>query len=371
MTNKERFLSAISFKNVDRLPMVDFGYWKETIDTWHLQGLPEYIQNDAQVEEFFGLDRGFEQNMVNGFNHEGERGIIFRIYPKFEKRIIEENNETITYYNEDGILLKATKTHQSMPQFIKYPVATMEDFERIVPRLNAKDPGRIKEDFYEIILKANISNEAIGVWLDGFFAWPRELMGIENLSIAYFEDPKLIHAINSQHACFIKEYIDVVLSKTKVDYACFFEDMAYKSGALISPRIFREFMTTYYEDVIQYLKGKGIQKIMIDSDGNTVELCQLFVEVGADVYYPCEINAGSHPEVLRKKYPNLALIGGIDKKALIAGKDSIDKELSKLPALIELGGYIPAVDHRIPPDVTLENYKYYVEKKKEIISRLF
>lgn len=29
--------------------------------------------------------------------------------------------------------------------------------------------------------------------------------------------------------------------------------------------------------------------------------------------------------------------------------------------------YIPTVDHRVPPDVTLENYLYDLERKKVIL----
>jgi len=64
---------------------------------------------------------------------------------------------------------------------------------------------------------------------------------------------------------------------------------------------------------------------------------------------------------LRKKYgKNLLMIGGIDKHALIEGKSSIKEEVySKIP-LIQEGGYIPTPDHRVPPDVPLDNYLYYL-----------
>ena len=63
----------------------------------------------------------------------------------------------------------------------------------------------------------------------------------------------------------------------------------------------------------------------------------------------------------------MLLLGGVDKLALIAGKEAIDRELEKLHPLVERGGYLPCVDHRVPPDVTLENYLYYLDKKKAIL----
>ena len=33
------------------------------------------------------------------------------------------------------------------------------------------------------------------------------------------------------------------------------------------------------------------------------------------------------------------------------------------------GGFIPLVDHRVPPDVSLDNYKYYLEVLRKAIER--
>ena len=167
------------------------------------------------------------------------------------------------------------------------------------------------------------------------------------LSYAYYDDPELIHAIQRNHTDFVKEFVDMALTRTRLDYACFFEDMAYNHGSLVSPQIFREFMMPYYHELIAYLRSKGIQKVLIDSDGNTVALTDLLVEAGADGHYPLEINSGAKPELIRRRHPNLALIGGINKLTLMGDRGDIDRELSKLPPLLEKGGYIPALDHRV------------------------
>jgi uroporphyrinogen decarboxylase len=59
------------------------------------------------------------------------------------------------------------------------------------------------------------------------------------------------------------------------------------------------------------------------------------------------------------------LIGNIDKRALVKGKDAIDKELSsKLPPLVGEGGYIPSVDHCVSSDVPFKNYCRYIDLVK-------
>jgi len=71
---------------------------------------------------------------------------------------------------------------------------------------------------------------------------------------------------------------------------------------------------------------------------------------------------------LRKKYAKaLILVGNIDKRALIKGKDAIKEEvMSKVPYLIKEGGYFPSLDHAIPPDVSFENFKYLINLLREI-----
>jgi len=88
--------------------------------------------------------------------------------------------------------------------------------------------------------------------------------------------------------------------------------------------------------------------------------------------YPFEAMANMNVVAVRKLYgKKLALIGGIDKIALIEGKEAIRKEVeSKVPSLAEEGGYIPSFDHGVPPDVPFENYRYYMELLKSHIGHV-
>ena len=71
---------------------------------------------------------------------------------------------------------------------------------------------------------------------------------------------------------------------------------------------------------------------------------------------------------LRKKYgKQLILSSNIDKRALLKGKDAIREEvMAKVPFLLKDGGYFPGLDHGIPPDVPLENFRYFINLLREI-----
>jgi uroporphyrinogen decarboxylase len=58
----------------------------------------------------------------------------------------------------------------------------------------------------------------------------------------------------------------------------------------------------------------------------------------------------------------LVLWGGIDKRVLSRSKKEIEHEvLSKVPELLKNGGYIPSIDHSVPPDVPFKNFEFYID----------
>jgi uroporphyrinogen decarboxylase len=69
------------------------------------------------------------------------------------------------------------------------------------------------------------------------------------------------------------------------------------------------------------------------------------------------------PLALKKLYgKDIVLAGGIDKRALIRGGPHMDREVEKAKALLHEGGYFPAVDHSVPPDVPLAHFRYFLDR---------
>ncbi len=108
--------------------------------------------------------------------------------------------------------------------------------------------------------------------------------------------------------------------------------------------------------------------IFTDCDGDITPIVDIWIEAGFTCQFPIEVAAGTDPLALRARFgERVLLIGGVNKRALIAGKDAIDREMERLAPLVAQGGFIPHVDHRCPPDVTFENYHYYLDAKKRIL----
>lgn len=363
MDQRERLTATLNFDQTDRLPMMDFGYWEQTIEDWQKEGMPRQVENQKDVENYLSLDRCcFDTHLeVPQVNYKGA------FFPLFEETIIDEDEKTVTKIDSYGVTLRESKKKNSVPKYIRFPVEKKEDFEKLKLRLDGKNPRRYPPDWSEQAKVINTREEQVGLFILGFFGHPRNLMGLENLSLAYYLQPDLVRSIAEHHVHFTFDAYERALNELEIDFVTIWEDMAYKNGPLISPSCFREFMMPYYREVTAFLKSKGVKKILVDSDGDIKKLVPLFIEAGVDGLYPCEIQPGSDPVIIREQYPRIALLGGINKRALAAGKEAIDKELEKINILARKGGYVPMVDHRVPPDVSFENYRYYCERRREII----
>jgi uroporphyrinogen decarboxylase len=320
MTHRERFARVMRFETPDRIPNEEFGYWEETLERWRSEGMPA----DADEELYFGLD-------------------IRR-----ERRLLPVN------------------TTGAIPG-LGFRIRSRDDFERARAHHDPHSPGRYPADWARRVEAYRRRDYPLGLNVNGFFGQPREWMGLAGVCVAYHEDPNLMHAIGDFWADFLIETSRKAFAEVEIDFVQVWEDMAYNHGALIGPHTFRVFMTPYYRRFTDFVRSQGVDVILCDCDGNVNELTGLLLEAGVNGLYPLEVVAGTDAAALRREYPELRLMGGIDKIAVIQGPAAIDAEIERAARLMEQGGYIPFIDHRAPPDITLANYRYYMARKREII----
>jgi uroporphyrinogen decarboxylase len=236
--------------------------------------------------------------------------------------------------------------------------------------LNPDTPGRFPEDWDAYVQKINKLGEEQPVQLHvgGFYGWLRDWVGSERILYMFYDDPSLIQEMMDSVLYLQTEIIKRTLKDIKADMASLWEDMAYKAGPLISPAMVKKFMIPRYKKLTDLLHSYGVNVIFLDCDGNIEKLVPLWLDVGINFIWPFEVAAGNDPIAARKRYGKDLIIGGtIDKRALIKGEEAIKEEvMSKVPFLLEQGGYFPSVDHMVPPDVTFDNYCYYINTLREV-----
>lgn len=354
MTNRERFHALMHGEVADELCQFEAGYWPEAIERWRGEGLPP----DTTPWDYFG---------ITWYEH---TPLQYGVYPHFETEVLREDEETVTVRQWDGSTARCRKDGHSMPQWLDFPVKTLADFRRLAEqRLDPTTPGRYPDNWDEQVARWRTRDHilVVGNVAASFFGWPRSLMGVENLLLAYYDQPDLIHAINRQHLEFIKLLYDRALQEVEFDFAFIWEDMAFKNGPLIGPALFREFMLPYYREMTDYFRSYGIELCILDTDGNPTDLIPGYVEGGINGLLPFEVAAGMDVRAVREAFPELRLLGGVDKRALAAGPEAIDAELERrLRGMFDPPLYLPGVDHHVPPDVALGHFAYYLERSREL-----
>ena len=161
----------------------------------------------------------------------------------------------------------------------------------------------------------------------------------------------------------------MILPKMKtVDIGWGWEDIAFRSGPLISPEILREVALPSYRKISDLLLEYGCDLNATDSDGLIDELIPVWLEGGVNVMFPLEIGAWkADPAELRKKYGrDLRIYGGIDKLELAKGRKAIDAEIERRLPLMKEGGFVPFPDHLLIPGQSLSDYQYYVKRIREL-----
>ncbi len=398
ISTRERFLGICRFERPGDLYISDT-FWPETLEEWVKQGAPKEIiharfrreyfqfQRRRPLAEFHFLLRIRRLAEINsGALGEGREESPSKIdlghgitvsartrspaVPAYEPRIISEDEGTVTLRNVAGQAVKYIKdrVEAMMPTYLGWPVKDRATWNEHKKRLDPNTPERWPLDWNAYVQKMNGEGEPLSLGVGSFFGYLREWVGSERILYMFYDDPGLIEDMMEQVLYLETEVIKRVLKDIKIQRAAFWEDMAYKSGPLISPAMVRKFMMPRYKKITDLLHSYGVDVINIESDGNLNELIPLWLESGINYVSPLEVAAHNDAVAIRKKYGKDLIIGGaIDKRALIKGKEATREEvMSKVPFLLEQGGYFPAIDHSVPPDVTFENYCYYINLMREV-----
>jgi hypothetical protein len=287
-----------------------------------------------------------------------------------QEEILEETDAVVLARDARGRLVKVYKQTASLPLPLEYPVKTMDDWLRLKPHYAFRE-DRIGADVQKRAHEFIAAGQVVTVNIPGGFAEPRELMGDSELCVAYYEQPELVHDIMRTISDTAFEVLERATREAPVDQLRVGEDLAGKSGPLVSPKLVREFIAPYYRRVWHMLSERGARVFVQDSDGNTEAVIPAFLDAGVNVMYPMEPAAGMDIIKLRQQYgTRLAFMGGIDKHVLRRSKDEIVAELEyKIPPMVRTGGCVLGLDHRIPNGTPLENYRFYIAKAWEIMER--
>ena len=308
----------MEFQPVDRLPRIEWAtWWDQTLYRWRSEGLK--ADGDG-IRRAFGLDPYYQW--------------WFRpLGPAFA----------------------------SAPG--RLPIAGFDEYRTIRPYLYMSDEAGL----HTLAAWAEEQRRGEGVvWitLEGFFWWPRSLLGIEPHLYAFYDQAGLMHRINQDLADSHLRTLERVASICPPVFMTFAEDMSYNHGPMLSESLFEEFLAPYYRQVIPRIRAMGTY-VFVDSDGDVTRLIPWLNAVGFDGVLPLERQAGVDAARLRQAFPRLRMIGHFDKMVMNRGEAAMRREFERLLPVMRSGGFIPSVDHQTPPGVSLEEYRLYLRLLEE------
>jgi uroporphyrinogen decarboxylase len=359
-TPREIFNNAMHFESPGRTLATLGGIWPSAIERWHDEGLPAEIQTVPQIIEHFGLQPHIWT---------GPRAETFT-WPHFEREVVAEDAETITYVNATGVVQRDFKidAYKSMPHFESYPIKGPEDWAAYRERLQWT-PERVGADWEKQKEQFRASDAPVIVDMDkvgGLYGGLRDIIGVEAISYLYYDEPEMVQEMMDTLVALFERLVEALFTDYTPDAICLYEDMAYKNGPLVSVDHVRDWMVPRYKRMVAAAKRAGVPLVLLDSDGNVEKLIPLWLEAGIDGVVPMEVQAGMDVAEYGVEYPTLRMMGGVDKKALAAGGEKLDAEMEKIARAVERGGYVPFFDHGLPHDVPYAHFVEYVGRLKEV-----
>lgn len=384
MTDRARVLAILHDRPADRMPVVHFGFWPETLVRWADEGhLPRDLAhawgdgNDADAE--IGRRLGFDFNWYSCFHmHTGLR-------PGFAREVVRELPDGSRHVrNSDGVTVLETPEAGSIPAEVAHLLTDRASWERHYRHRYAWDDARVDTAMVrrsagdwtpfaaggEAFLREDRRSFHLGIHCGSLIGSIRNIIGVEGLSYLAADDPDLLAEIVAANADVCYRAIERALAGgARFDFGHFWEDICYKSGPLVAPRVFARVVAPHYARITALLARHGIDIVSVDCDGKIDALVPIWLEHGVNTMFPIEVGTwrasiapwrAAHGRRIRG-------VGGMDKVVFSRDAAAIDAEIARLRPLVESGGFIPCPDHRIAPDAAWDLVRRYCDGMRRVL----
>ncbi len=310
MTSKERVMCALAGEQPDRVPFCE----------------GSIASNIAR--EVAGVDRNLEEWEISTLFH---RDVLVPIlFPPYfaEMKLLDDDDDQPTI--SQGLL------------------RTRADLERMVfPDPN--DPA-----LYAHVKKVleNKGDFPVAAAIKQGVASTLVSMGMEAFSYALADDPDFIREV-------LKRYGDWQIVVTEnlismgVDFLWCYDDIAFKSGPLCSPRVFRKFLLPAFQRHAETITIPWV----FHSDGNLMPVIDDILSLKPTAIHPLEPGPMDLAKVKEKLGKKVCLIGNVSVDRLSRGTpeeiDAIVKDCIKTAG--PGGGYMISSSNSIPRYAKTEN----------------
>jgi len=375
MNNRQRTEAILHYRDYDRMPVVSFGYWNETLEKWASEGhiTREEAEGYARYGDGGAADRSVMDRLGFDFNWNSCAGGRTLLMPGFKTEVLETCADGSKIIRDaKGLIVRVNDDIVSIPSEIGTSLKDRQAWEEMyLPRLTDCE-ARIDDAYFRRLADEDAQRDLpLGLHLGSLYGSIRDMLGVEELAYLAVDDEELYQEIIDTVANLCFRVAERALRYgIQFEYAHFWEDICFKNGPLVNPAVFRELVGPHYRRLTELVRGHGIDIVSVDCDGCIDLLVPVWLENGVNTMFPIEVgtwNASVRP--WREKYgKELRGVGGMDKRVFAQDRAAVDAEIERLRPLVELGGFIPCPDHRIAPDAKFELVQYYCEQfRKRIV----
>lgn len=219
--------------------------------------------------------------------------------------------------------------------------------------------SRIQKDFGNDIF-------IMGSFLFGLFETTWQPFGFERFSVMIRREKEFmrryIRFYEDLYCMMIEAWADAGLPG-----AVYSDDMAYRSGPMLNPRLMEEFFGDSFRRITETAHGYGM-KIVVHTDGNVYPLVGWFADCGFDGVHALEPTAGVELSRVKEMVGDrMCLLGNVDVTHILvdATKEEVFADVrQRIAAAGKGGGYIlaPTNSH---PSMSLQRLSWMLEAVKE------
>jgi len=367
----ESALAILKYQPADTFPVVHFGFWTETLEKWAEEGHITFEEargwgDGNSYDETIGAKLGFDFNWYSCFHFASS------LMPGFETRLVRTHPDGAReVLNGDGVIVIQKDEAGSIPGEVEHLLKDRKSWEELyLPRLQWS-LERVDWEALDKLPAPEVRTHPVGLHCGSLFGRIRDITGLVGLSYLMSDDPVLVDEMVEVTAEICYQGTKAILDRyDRFDFAHFWEDICYRAGPLVNPKYFKERIGPHYRRITDLVNAHGIEIVSLDCDGKIDRLIPTWIENGVNTMFPIEVgtwNASLTP--WRQQYGNeIRGVGGMNKVVFSRGYEDIRVEIERLRPIVELGGFIPCPDHRIPPDAKWENVQYYCELMQKTFS---
>jgi uroporphyrinogen-III decarboxylase len=249
-----------------------------------------------------------------------------------------------------------------------------KEFERYVDFLESKSladiPEQLKYGLDALDRAIHVNNNEYGLFLNGYadIEYPCFATYHSLFLLLMATNGDLVHRYMRATTDSVKTMLKIEL-EMGVDSIMGGNDWAYKSGPMMSPAFFDEFMAPYLKEIVD-LTHCHKRYYIKHLDGNTNKILDSLIDIcGIDAYHSIEPSAGMDIVDIKRRYGNkISVIGNIDCGDVLVHwtPGQIREEVKRIiRAVSPGGGHIFSSSNSIHAGVPIRNFLAYIDAARQ------